>query len=225
MKETTWILDASTGALTVEGLAHADLARTASDLLPRGEVINCARPLHIPPAHFTTREAAISEPALRVYRLYHGSVVEGPGRRSVAQLAGCLIRCVGCSVPETHSMGSGVTMPVSEVVRGLLAQEGEPRDGITILGGEPFLQAKGLLALVQALKQHRQHLTIYSGYTLTQLLARADADVIRNILALAEVLIDGPFVKALAEGAGQWRGSTNQKVHFHPLATTAHATG
>ena len=115
-------------------------------------------------------------------------------------------------------------MPVSEVVRDLLAQEGEPRDGVTILGGEPFLQAEGLLALVQSLKQPGQHLTIYSGYTLEQLLARADADVVRNILALADVLIDGPFVKALAEGAGQWRGSTNQRVIFHPLTVTAHAT-
>ena len=178
----------------------------------------------IPPIHSAAKPTAANEPTLRVYRLYHGSVVEGPGRHSVAQLAGCLIRCVGCSVQETHSMDSGVTMPVSEVVRGLLASEGEPRDGITILGGEPFLQPEGLLALVQALKQHGQHLTLYSGYTLEQLLARADADVIRNILALTDVLIDGPFVKALAEGVGEWRGSTNQEIFFHPLAATAYAT-
>jgi hypothetical protein len=29
-------------------------------------------------------------------------------------------------------------------------------------------------------------------------------------------LIDGPFVPALANGAGEWRGSRNQRLIHHP---------
>ena len=68
MKETTWILDAQTGVLTIEGLVQADLARPASDLLPHGEAVNCARPLPVPPVHSGARDAATSEPTLRVFR-------------------------------------------------------------------------------------------------------------------------------------------------------------
>ena len=221
MTETTWILDEQTGALTVEGLSQAAMNSVADDLLTDSKQVNCARPLSIQPLAHSDFIANDSEATLRVYRIYHGSVVEGPGRRSVVQLAGCAQRCPGCFVPETHPLDSGVTMSVREVVSLLMSDEGEPRDGITILGGEPFLQPAGLLALVQSLKQRAQHLTIYSGYTLEQLLARHEAECIRHILSLTDILIDGPFVKALAEGAGEWRGSTNQRILKHPFTLTA----
>jgi hypothetical protein len=34
----------------------------------------------------------------------------------------------------------------------------------------------------------------------------------REALDLADLLIDGPFIAALAEGAGEWRGSRNQRL-------------
>ena len=220
MTETTWILDEQTGALTIEGLSQSELTATADDLLTNGESVNCARPLHYQPFNHVN-VTTDAEPTLRVYRIYHGSVVKGFGRRSVVQLAGCWQRCIGCFVPETHPLDSGVTMSVRELVSLLLANEGEPRDGVTVIGGEPFLQPNGLLALAQSLKRHDQHLTIYSGYTLEQLLARDDAQVIQQILTLTDILIDGPFVKALANNAGEWRGSTNQRILAHPFTLTA----
>jgi anaerobic ribonucleoside-triphosphate reductase activating protein len=148
---------------------------------------------------------------LRVFRIYHNSVVEGPVRRSVAQLFGCEKRCPGCFAMETWPLGSGVEMSVSEVVKATLDPEGAPRDGVTVLGGEPFLQPEGLLSLVAALKAHGQHVTLYSGYTLEELLLRPDP-VIAQILDMADILIDGPFVKELSDNAGEWRGSTNQRI-------------
>ena len=100
-------------------------------------------------------------------------------------------------------MGSGVEMPVSEVVKATLDPGGAPRDGVTVLGGEPFLQPEGLLSLVTALKAHCQHVTLYSGYMLEELLSRHDP-VISKILDLADILIDGPFVKELSGDAGEW---------------------
>ncbi len=215
MNETTWIIDSQSGELTVEGLQQAELRELAADLLPSGKPVNCARPISIQPLRRSPASAVVDEPSLRVFRIYHNSVVEGPGRRSVAQTAGCLTRCDGCFVPETHPINGGVEMKISEIVELLLAPEGAPRDGVTILGGEPFLQPSGLLALLQILKQRDQHVTLYTGYTLEQLNARPETAIAR-ILPLTDILIDGPFVKELSDNAGEWRGSTNQRVIHRP---------
>ena len=216
MRETTWIIDAQSGALTVEGLKQSELAQLATDLLAPGKQVNCARPINIEPLRLSSAYAADDEPSLRVFRIYHNSVVEGPGRRSVVQLSGCEKRCPGCIAVETWPLGSGVEMSVSEVVKATLDPGGAPRDGVTVLGGEPFLQPEGLLSLVMRLKTHGQHVTLYSGYTLEELLSRQDP-VISQIFGLADILIDGPFVKELSGDAGEWRGSTNQRIIYKQM--------
>lgn len=112
-------------------------------------------------------------------------------------------------------MDGGVEMNIAEIVERLLVPEGEPRDGVTILGGEPFLQLGGLIALMRSLKQRDQHITLYTGYTLDDLAGRND-QTINQILEFTDILIDGPFVKELSENAGEYIGSTNQRIIFHP---------
>jgi hypothetical protein len=90
--ELTWLLDPATGALVVEGLTVEEASALAGDLLPAAREIHCARPLAVSPLPAATDTGGLK---LRVARLYHGSVVDGPGRRSVVQLQGCPIRCPG----------------------------------------------------------------------------------------------------------------------------------
>src|SRR5262245_2729433 len=149
MRETTWIIDTHSGDLTVEGLRQSELRELATDILPPGASVNCARPINIEPLRLSSPYAADGEPSLRVFRIYHNSVVEGPGRRSVLQTAGCLLRCIGCHAVETHPMDSGVELNVAEILERLFDMKGKTRDGVTILGGEAFLQKEGLLALVR----------------------------------------------------------------------------
>jgi hypothetical protein len=146
MKETTWIIVTHSGELTVEGLRQSELIEMAADILPAAISINCARPINIEPPRNSSAGTSTGEPSLCVFRIYHNSVVEGPGRRSVLQTAGCLTRCPNSFVPETHDVGGGVEMTVGEIIERLLDPQGEPRDGVTILGGEPFLQQEVLLA-------------------------------------------------------------------------------
>jgi len=120
-----------------------------------------------------------------------------------------------CFAVETWPLDSDIEMEVREVVERALDPVGEPRDGVTVLGGEPFLQSDGMLALMIALKQRGQHVTLYTGYTLEELISRRDA-CIEKILALTDILIDGPFIKELSENAGEWRGSTNQAITYNP---------
>jgi anaerobic ribonucleoside-triphosphate reductase activating protein len=122
-------------------------------------------------------------------------------------------------VPETHDPQSGVTLTIGETVDLLLDQQGAPRDGITILGGEPFLQPEGLAALLSALKERELHVTLYTGYTLEALRAQKESAV-NEALALADILIDGPFIAQLSRHAGEWRGSSNQRIIYQPARVT-----
>lgn len=215
-KETTWIIDRTTGALTVEGLTGAELTEIAADVLSQAVSVNCARPVNIPPIVSRSANARTDdEECLRVFRIYHGSVVDGPGRRSVVQTSGCPLRCAGCFVPETHRIEAGAKLSISETMRLILDPAGEPRDGVTVLGGEPFIQSDGLAALLRELKRGGTHVTLYSGYTLEELRARSEASV-HESLALADILIDGQFVAAESRNAGEWRGSRNQRIIHSP---------
>jgi anaerobic ribonucleoside-triphosphate reductase activating protein len=212
--ELVWIVDPATGDLVVEGLQVVDALELAGDLLPPPCELNCAQPLATAP--LPVPGSVVRDPVLRVASLYHASVVEGPGRRSVLQVQGCPLRCsLACFVPETHSLDDGVVLPVNVLVEALLDPIGAPRDGVSILGGEPFAQPVGLAALLRCLKARRIHTVVYTGYTL-EVLARRAEPAIRAALELTDLLIDGPFVAALADGAGEWRGSRNQRFISHP---------
>lgn len=219
----TCIVDPATGRLTVEGLEPAKWQALAGDLTGAPQAINCARPSAAdvaprgaaPVASGARRAGAAS---LRIARIYYGSVVDGPGRRSVVQVQGCPIRCPGCYVPETHDPRGGELLPVAAVAAAALDPAGAPRDGVTVLGGEPFAQPKGLAALLWFFKSQRTHTVVYTGYTLEALTRRGEPAV-HEALALTDLLIDGPFLSALSDGAGEWRGSRNQRLIRRPAGT------
>lgn len=84
-------------------------------------------------------------------------------------------------------------------------------DGVTILGGEPFDQPDSVAELVSRLKHHGIHTVVYSGYMIEQLILRK-LPAIDYILTNVDLLIDGPFVSEMREGAGEYRGSRNQQL-------------
>src|SRR5262249_17229322 len=75
VKETTWIINSQSGELTVEGLQQSELIQLAADLLPSGKSVNCARPINIQPLRNSSPRVSDGEPFLRVFRIYHDSVV------------------------------------------------------------------------------------------------------------------------------------------------------
>jgi pyruvate-formate lyase-activating enzyme len=96
----------------------------------------------------------------------------------------------------------------------VLLDRAHERDGVSILGGEPFQQPEGLLALVRALRARGcDHILCYSGYTHRALRRRGERrHTMDAVLAEIDMLVDGPFVAALADDAGPWTGSGNQRV-------------
>jgi len=222
MSEIVFILEPDTGRVTVESSqADTSIAKTIQKDLGTASVVNCARPqpdVQKFSAYITYGESQNKSPGDSIYlhRIYHHSTVDGPGRRSVIQVAGCSIRCAGCYVPETHERANGKLTSIEKIVEEIDKKSGE-HDGVTILGGEPFDQPESLQILVESLKTKNYHLVIYSGYTLEDLLARESKSV-NSILSHTDLLIDGGFVRELAAGAGEYRGSRNQRLIFHPIS-------
>ncbi len=220
MPKITFILEPDAGLVTVESSSAAAAENNElRRLLGQGSALNCARPpqsneIKIDSGAQNAFDA--DQPSIRLYRLYHRSTVDGPGRRSVVQVAGCSLRCAGCYVPETHDPNGGASVSIDWIVEQINEQRAD-HDGVTILGGEPFDQPTSLNRLVERLKAENYHVAIYTGYTLERLLAQNDRNV-NQILTHADLLIDGAFERELARGAGEYRGSSNQQIIFKPFA-------
>lgn len=83
-------------------------------------------------------------------------------------------------------------------------------EGLTISGGEPFLQADGLYDLLQEIKQKTAlSVLIFSGYEKTLLDA---VPQYRACLKNADALISGPFQQKVQPDYSQFCASGNQKL-------------
>jgi anaerobic ribonucleoside-triphosphate reductase activating protein len=209
------LVDPATGDLLVEDgdALPAEVERLLGALQGPSRSVACAAPPRILTLAPATAAEQVAGPTLRLAGYWHDSLIEGPGRRSVAKLQGCPIRCAGCLTPDSWDTQAGTRVSVERLADVLLDPSFE-RDGVTILGGEPFAQPDGLLALVQALRSRGcPHLLVYSGYTHAALRRRATPEpAVAGVLAAIDMLIDGPYVAAFATRAGPWTGSGNQRV-------------
>ncbi len=215
MTEITLIIDSLSGNILIEDYDRLppELLDEITTYLGVGQEMGCARPLTMlhPPA--VSAEEIATSTCARITGYYHNSLVEGPGRRSSVLFQFCPLACKGCWVPNLHDPNAGSLIPVDLLAEALLDPDFE-RDGVSILGGEPFAQPDALLALVRELRaQGCLHILCYSGYTyevLTNWSHRQPA--IREVLEEIDMLIDGPYIDSLAESAGPWTGSGNQRV-------------
>jgi anaerobic ribonucleoside-triphosphate reductase activating protein len=215
MPEITFIIDDLRGAFLVED--NPNLSQAAIEHLRThfgdAQEIGCARPLAIIKPIAGSPKNALENSSVRIAGYYHDSLTEGPGRRSSVLFQFCPLKCKGCWTPQLHSKEAGELISVEKLAELLLDPEYE-RDGVSILGGEPFAQPDGLYALVKALRSKNcPHIVCYSGYTLEVLREKAvKQPAIGEVLNEIDVLIDGAYVESLSSDAGLWTGSGNQRV-------------
>jgi anaerobic ribonucleoside-triphosphate reductase activating protein len=134
--------------------------------------------------------------------------VEG-GFTYVIFAQGCLHRCPGCHNPETWDPAGGYEVTVEEILADIVRNP--LLSGITFSGGDPFLQAGAFAALGRTLRQKGYDIVTYTGYTFEELRAMTDPGV-QDLLAVTDILIDGPFVLAERDLTLPFRGSRNQRI-------------
>lgn len=148
--------------------------------------------------------------SLRLFGTATDSIVDGVGLRYAVFVQGCTHRCPGCHNPESQPSEGGYIASIDELVREI---EGNKLiGGATLSGGEPFEQCDACVALARKLKGHGLNLWVYSGYLYEDLIAGKPDAHAPDLLALCDVLVDGPFVEALHSYDLKWRGSSNQRV-------------
>jgi len=145
---------------------------------------------------------------LNLARTIPRSAANGPGQRFVVWVQGCAIRCPGCWNPDTWDFETRQLRDTAALADEILDTSGI--EGVTFTGGEPFHQAGALVDVASRVRAAGLSVFVFTGYELDEL-TRADH---RELLALTDVLVSGRYVQALRSFDSEWRGSTNQRVHF-----------
>ena len=136
-------------------------------------------------------------------------IANGPGVRVSLFVSGCRNHCKGCFKPETWDFDYG--RPFTRATEDEIIEALRPSwiQGLSILGGEPT-EEENAAVLIPFLKRVRavlpdKDIWLYSGYTY---------EVLRDkeILTLADVLVDGPFLLEQKDAGLAFRGSRNQRI-------------
>lgn len=143
-----------------------------------------------------------------VMDIIHDSAVDGEGLRTVIFCAGCPHQCAGCHNPESWSMRRGRLLVIEDVVN---EAGSNPLTDITLSGGDPFIQAAGMVRVAGELRRRGKHIWAYTGYTLDALRSSPDPDQ-RELLACCDVLVDGRFELSQRDLSLSFRGSRNQHI-------------
>ena len=145
---------------------------------------------------------------LRLAGIVNDSITDGPGIRLVVFVQGCPHKCIGCHNQHTHDFAGGYDQNSSEILE--MIDNNPLLSGVTFSGGEPMCQAKALLDLAKEVKKRKLELAIYTGYLFEDLIRSSDEKV--ELLKLADILIDGPFIISKKSLSLKFKGSSNQRV-------------
>ncbi len=153
------------------------------------------------------------EVVFRIAQTVACTEAEGPGKRYALWFQGCPLRCPGCCNPEMLPFEGGTALPLGAVLREIEAARAEGIEGITLLGGEPLAHAAPAAALAQEARARGLSVMVFSGYTLEEARNLPDPAV-SELLALTDILVDGPYLREQPEARRRWIGSANQRIHF-----------
>ena len=150
-------------------------------------------------------------PELRISGIVRESVVDGPGIRFVVFTQGCPHHCPGCHNPDTHPFDGGKLVNIERILAEV--DKNPLLKGLTLSGGDPFCQPGPLAELARKAHARGLDVMVYSGYTLEQLLEKAETEPeVGALLREADVLVDGRFIEAEKSLLLKFRGSRNQRI-------------
>lgn len=152
---------------------------------------------------------------MNYHNITHEDMLNGDGMRVVLWVAGCEHHCPECQNPETWCKDGGIPFDDSALNELITELEKDYISGITFSGGDPLAPFNE--SEVSNICYYVKHLAlgktiwVYTGYTYEELLERKSVFT-NDILAKADILVDGEYKKDLRNVNLKWRGSSNQRV-------------
>lgn len=158
---------------------------------------------------------------MKISGVDYESVNDGEGVRAVLYVSGCSHNCTGCHNPETHNANYGVEFTdglKKEIINNIKIRPF--LSGLTLSGGDP-LHSNNVQSMYDFVKEFKilfpnKSVWVYTGYTLEEVINKAeciDEDIYRrNLLFLADVVVDGRFEKDKKDLTLAFRGSSNQRI-------------
>lgn len=149
---------------------------------------------------------------MKYHNITTDDMTNGDGLRVVLWISGCPHRCEGCQNPITWNPDDGLEFDM-EAKKEIYEQlDKDYISGITFSGGDPlYLNNIDIVwDLCEEIKGRYKNKTIwiYTGYQWENILSWYNTDFLKYV----DILVDGRFVKELADVNYQWAGSTNQRV-------------
>lgn len=146
---------------------------------------------------------------MNYHDIKHDDMLNGDGLRVTLFVSGCEHHCRGCHNPQTWRTKSGI--PFDEDALDELKEQLNKSyiSGITLSGGDP-LNKKNRFQ-VELLLNHLKYkypgksVWVYTGYLFEKVKKL-------ELMKYVDVLVDGKFVKRLADVNYKWAGSTNQRI-------------
>ena len=139
--------------------------------------------------------------------------VDGEGVRCSLYVSGCLFDCPGCYNLAAQNFNYGVPY-TKELEDQIIEDLGQSYvQGLTLLGGEPFLNTKVCLSIVNRIRKefgHSKDIWSWSGYTWDELQKESDDKL--ELLSKIDILVDGRFMESQKDLTLQFRGSSNQRI-------------
>ena len=146
---------------------------------------------------------------LRINNFLPISEVNGPGKRSVIWTQGCLKECINCFNPIMKDISGGYIIHIEELYEKIISNK--EIEGISISGGEPFLQVTEIYKFLEKIKLNSSlSILVYTGMTMEEILLEQN---IKKNLDLIDILVAGPYIESLKK-SGSVTSSSNQNIHL-----------
>lgn len=153
----------------------------------------------------------LSQNYIADYKVFN--FVDGEGVRNSLYVSGCLFACEGCfnKAVQSFRYGKLFTKELEDTIIEDLSHDYV--QGLTLLGGEPFLNTEVCLAVVDRVRKEfglKKDIWSWSGYTFEELLLESDDKL--ELLNKIDILVDGRFELSKRNLNLQFRGSSNQRI-------------
>ncbi|WP_458103422.1 anaerobic ribonucleoside-triphosphate reductase activating protein [Enterococcus faecalis] len=148
--------------------------------------------------------------------------VDGEGVRNSLYVSGCLFACEGCFNKAVQNFNYGTPFTKSLMNQIIEDLSHDYVQGLTLLGGEPFLNTDFCLSVVKRVREtfgSAKDIWSWSGYTFEELLLETPDKL--ELLHSIDILVDGRFELAKRNLNLQFRGSSNQRIIDVPKSLAA----